>query len=115
MRHSRFPAIMGALGLSAMLMLLRTAAFPAWFAHTAVVLLPPVCLYAALRSAAIRTQRLRHATRLHQAEQQRLVIACQLLHSQVDLLTGQRRNLLAQLAAEQALCDTAPLRRASGE
>ena len=120
MRHLQFPALLGALGLSAMMALLRTEALPPWFAQSAAFLLPPACLYAALHFAARRTKQLRRATQLHQAEQQRLMIACQLLHSRVDLLTAQRRRLLERLEAMQepgqsGVPQIAPLRRVSGQ
>lgn len=98
-------AIFGALGLLAILTVLETAAFPFWFPPLAAQLLPPVCLFPALRCALRRRAQLRLATKRHQAEQRRLMLACKMIHARADALATERRELLAQVNQLQLQCD----------
>jgi len=100
MRRATWWALLGSVGLMGLMTVLQTAPFPLpWVAPAATMLLPPLCLFPAMRCAALRKQALQHLAREHQIEQQRLLLACQLLHSRADALTAERRQLLGQLEA----------------
>lgn len=100
MQRATWWALLGATGLLSLLIVLQNAPFPLpWIAPALNLLLPPLCLFPALRCAALRKRALQQLAREQQVEQQRLLLACQLLHSRADALTAERRQLLGQIEA----------------
>ena len=98
MQRATWWALLGAAGLMGLMSVLQAAPFPLpWIAPAATMLLPPLCLFPALRCAIGRKQSLRRLTQEHQAEQRRLMLACQLLHGRADALSAERRQLLEQI------------------
>ena len=116
MRRAFWQAAAGSIALLAMLALLQTALFPLpWLSPAASLLLPPGCLFPALYYAGKRRRQLRHAARLHQAEQKRLMLACRMLHTRADALSEERRQLQAQIDELQALAPLRALTRETGD
>lgn len=100
MQRATWWALLAAIGLMGLMTVLQTAPFPLpWIAPAMTMFLPPLCIFPALRCAALRKRALQQLSREQQTEQQRLLLACQLLHSRADALTAERRQLLGQIEA----------------